>query len=433
MRFLGFNITREKYDFVPVNDKGDVISLSDFGSTSDFSNITTLHGQALAYSIVMPIKTIINRRSAAFGNGKLWLLDKEGNEVNTREANEARALLKNPNPVQTWLDFYIQQKVYKYIFGYCPIYLLRPVGMKKVSAIYNILPSIFSAEYTGKLYHQTDIKDIVKSYKISCNGVTSELPVDDVYISRDLSLSLDPYELLPESRLCAMQYETALTRALGEAKYTIVARRGALGILSNEARDAVGALPITPEEKKEVQDEYRRYGLSTTKNQIIITSANLRWQQIGISVKDLMLLELSDDVIMRIADAYDYPYELLGSTRGVTFANKNEAKKQFYNDVVIPEATADSEALTKLLGLENCHVDIDFSNISILQDDRKQKADTLNATISALNAALQSNAISAEEYRIELSKIIDIDPKNIVNNGQQQTATTEDGKQADSV
>jgi hypothetical protein len=432
MRFLGFNITREKYDFIPVNDKGDVINFRDFGCTSDFSNIATMEGQELAYSIVQPIKTIINRRSAVFGNGKLWILDKNGNEVNTTEANEARALLKNPNPTQTWTDFYLQQKVYKYVFGYCPIYLLRPAGMKKVSAIYNILPTIFLVEFTRKLYQQTDIKEIIKSYKIAHNGMVSELSIDDVYISRDLSLSLDPYELLPESRLCAMQYETALVHALGEAKYTMVSRRGALGILSNEAKDSVGALPLDPTEKKEIQDEYKRYGLSTSKNQIIITNANLKWQQMGISTRDLMLVELGDDTVMKIADAYDYPYELLGNTRGVTFANKNEAKKQFYNDVVIPEATADSEALTKLLELKNCHVDIDFSNVPVLQDDRKQKAETLSTTVGALSAALNANIISVEEYREELSKIIDIDPKNIITNGQ-QTATEESGKQADNV
>jgi hypothetical protein len=38
-----------------------------------------------------------------------------------------------------------------------------------------------------------------------------------------------------------------------------------------------------------------------------------------------------------------------------------------------------------------------------------------------------------EEYRIELSKIIDIDPKNIINNGQQQATTEENGQQADDV
>ncbi|MDR2775439.1 MAG: hypothetical protein LBC19_12010, partial [Tannerella sp.] len=177
MRFLGFNITREKYDFIPVNNKGDVISFSDFGCTPDFSNITTHHGQALAYNIVQPVKTVINRRSAAFGNGKLWILDKEGNEANTKEAVDARNLLKNPTPIQTWSDFYLQQKVYKYVFGHCPIYLLRPSGMKKVVAIYNISPLIFSVEFTRKLYQQTDIKEIIKSYKIAYNGMVSELSI----------------------------------------------------------------------------------------------------------------------------------------------------------------------------------------------------------------------------------------------------------------
>jgi phage portal protein BeeE len=265
--------------------------------------------------------------------------------------------------------------------------------------------------------------------------------VEDVYISRDASASMEAISLLPDSRLCSLQHEVALARALSEAKYAIVARRGALGILSNESHDAGGHIPLQPEEKKAVQDEYLRYGLSTKQNQIIITDANLRWQQIGLSVRELMLVELGEDTKMQLADAYDYPYEMLGSTRGVTFANKNEAKKQFYNDTVIPEASEDGAALTKFLQLEGGHVEIDFSKVTVLQEDKQKKAATLNTTVSALGSAYREGVISVEEYRKELSDLIDIDPDavpeqqptNENENEQQQGTGKAGGKQADDV
>jgi phage portal protein BeeE len=432
-----YNVFTGKYDFAPYNDKGGVIMFSGFGDTGDFSNIKTAEGQASAYQLVHAVRTVINRCSTPFGNGEVWVLDKNGNEVKTREATEAAALLKNPNPTQTWVEFYVQQNIYKRVFGYCPVYAVRPVGLRMVAALYNVLPLIFSVEYTGKLYNQTSIADIVKSYRIAHNGVSMELPIEDVYINRDDTASMDTVELLPDSRLCSLRYESALALSLSDAKYAIVARRGALGILTNETHDAVGSVPLSPEEKKDVQEDYSRYGLSTQKNQIVISSANLRWQQIGLGVRDLMLNEQGEDVKMQLADAYDYPYEMLGSTRGVTFANKNEAKKQFYNDTVIPSAKKDSEALTKFLGLENCRVDISFSKVPALQADKKQQAETLSTTIAALGSAYREGAISMEEYRKELSNLIDIDPgvipeKPDTQNEQQPKDTGKaGGKQAD--
>lgn len=404
-------------DFIPVDADGHIIHLGCFGNPEDFSNIHTPMGQALAYRIVSPVRTIINRRASAFGNGRIWVLDKDGNEPSTTEANEARNLLLQPNPLQTWEEFYIQQKIYKNIFGFCPVYKVRPIGFTSVKALYNILPIIFSVELTGKLYMQTDIKNIIKSYKITFEGKEEVLEIDDVYISKDISTNVECFKVIPESRLCSLRYESAISNALGDAKFTMVAKRGALGILSNESKDSIGIKPISKEERQSIKREYRNYGLTYDNEQVIITEANLKWQQMAISTKELMLIELGDDATMRIADAYDYPYELLGSIKGVTFSNKLEAKKQFYQDAVVPEAKSDEKALTKFLGLKNCHVEIDFSEVPVLQEDKKLNSETLDITITALRKAYEIDLVSIEECRQELSNIMKIDPKKIPTNG----------------
>jgi hypothetical protein len=432
MNIFGFNITKgtQVKDFIPYDPKNALIlSFSGFGCTPDFSNINTPPGQAYAYQCVRPIRMTINRRAQSFMNGKVWVLDKKGNEVKSAEAVLVRTLLENPNPLQTWADFYLQQKIYKYVFGYCPVYALRPAGMSEPAALYNILPLIFKPILTEKLYQQTKYKDIVCGYIISYNGIESNLSTDDVYISKDISQNLEVGKILPDSRLTNLQYEAAISNAIGEAKYITVSRRGALGILSDETKENSTSIPLTPDERRRIQEEYRKYGISTTQNQIIITNASLKWQQIGISIRELMLLELGDDANMKVADMYDYPYELFGNTKGVTFANKSEAKKQYYQDTVIPEANTDSQGLTKFLKLENSHIDIDFSHIPVLQEDRKRSAETLDITTKALSTALRDNTITIDEYRKELSKIIDIDPNQIPEQNEQNTTET-DGQQA---
>lgn len=416
-------------DFIPYDNKGYIIHLDGFGCSSDFSNIVTPHGQAQAYKLVRDIRMVINRRAGIFRNGKVWILDEDGNEPTTEEANNARKLLLNPNPLQTWTDFYIQQKVYKYIFGYCPVYKLRPVGMPGISALYNILPLIFEEKHTGQLYMQSDINNIISSYYLNYGGEKISLRVEDVYIAKDTTVNLDPNCFLPESRLTALQYDAALVRALGDARFTMVEKRGALGILSNDTKDAAGHLPVTDEEKKQIQREYSKYGLSTHKNQLIITDANLKWQQMAISTKDLMLLELGEDAKIQIADMFDYPAELLSSIKGTTYANKREAKKSLYEDVALPEAVSDSEQLTRELELESCRIEIDFSEVPVLQEDEKMRAETLRNTISALDTAYAKGIISILEYRTELSNLIEIEPEDIPdeNNGQEANQETETG------
>lgn len=397
-------------DFIPVDDKGWILHLDWLGHSKDFSNINTHAGQALAYRIVRDIKTVVNKRAEVFQNGKVWVLDSDLNEPNTVEANNTRALLRKPNPLQTWGEFYTEQKVYKYVFGYCPVYKLRPVGISTPKALYNILPLIFSVKYTGKLFQQTELRDIIDSYKISFNGKESLIDLDDVYISKDINPSLSMNCLMPESRLTGLQYDAALIYALGNARYSMVEKRGALGILSNETKDAIGAVTMQPAEKEEIQRAYSNYGITTEKNKVIITDANLKWQQMAMAVKDLQLLELGEDAKIQVSDVFGVPAELLGSIKGTTYANKQQAEKDFIQNSILPEAESDSEALTEFLGLRNCHIDIDFSNMPILQEDRKMRADTLKTTTEALDNALDKGIITSFEYRLELSKIIDIDP-----------------------
>jgi hypothetical protein len=114
-----------------------------------------------------------------------------------------------------------------------------------------------------------------------------------------------------------------------EARNVLITRKGALGILSNQTRDAAGSKPLKEGEKKEVQEDFQKYGLGKDQYQVIITNANLKWQPMTFSTKDLMLMEELEDSTRAIADNLDYPMYLLGFKEGSTFSNVGEQRNRF--------------------------------------------------------------------------------------------------------
>lgn len=409
-----------RINFIPSDANGNTIDIvGDSSCVMGWDDINTHIGQAIAYHTISPLQSIINKRSSLFQNGKVWVIDKDGNEPTTQEAERVRKLLKNPNPLQTWSEFYIQQKVYKYVFGYCPVYAVRGKLDNLPIALYNILPEIFNVETTGKLHKQIYIEDIIKSYYLKYGDEKIYLNINDVCILKDVTPCLETIKenseneinILPHSRLIALRFEAAICEKLSEAKYVITAKRGALGILSNDATDAGGNTALPKDEKENLQKEFARsYGLSLAQAQVIITRANLKWQQMSLSVRELQLIELTEDAVKQMSDAYDCPYELLANITGVTYANKNEAKKSIYQDIVIPESKDDAEALTKLLMLDNLIINIDYYHVAIMQEDLQRRSTTITTIINGLNSATQSGLIDRFEARKELSKYIDIDP-----------------------
>jgi hypothetical protein len=120
----------------------------------------------------------------------------------------------------------------------------------------------------------------------------------------------------------------------------LINRRGALGILSNNGKDVNGTLPLDPEEKKALEEDFKRYGIRKEQVQMIITNAALSWQQMGYPTKELMLFEEIEDDIMRMCDTYSYPYRLLSSNQANSLGG-TDAKvfdKRLYQAAIIPES-----------------------------------------------------------------------------------------------
>ena len=209
-----------------------------------------------------------------------------------------------------------------------------------------------------------------------------------------------------------------------------------MGILTNETKDSVGNLPVTPEEKERLQKEYNSsYGLRAKQRKIIITDAALKWQQMSFNVEQLKLFEGMDFNIQRISDALDYPYELLSSGKGATYANKLEAKKLLYQDTIIPISKLYAEKFTEFFGLDRASFFVDFSDVDCLRESEAEKADMLYKQNQAMKIAFDAKVISAAEWRLAIGMDENIykpdnDDTTNQNNEYDESGTnsTEEGK-----
>lgn len=371
-----------------------------FGPSRKIQDTTTIQGQIASYNFCPPVTSIINRKTKAFLNGYWWFEDKDGNESKSTELNDLKKLMESPNPLQSWRALISQAKIYEQIFGECFIYALRPVGMKKVSQLWVIPNWIGKFEYS-QYYGQAPLFSGFDKFVLETTSGKSELPVSDILHVKDISAnSLN--QLSGQSRLVSLQDPISNIIAAYESRNVLITRRGAIGILSNDSKDATGILPLKPDEKQELQDEFSRYGITKDKFQAIITNANLKWQSMTFPTKDLLLFEEVEDDTRQIADNLDYPMYLLGFKNGSTFNNVNEAKKGLYQDAIIPESEIWAESFTRFFGLQNAKFSISYDHLEVFKKGEKERAETIEAINRAFEIAYRNQIVTREEWRSEL-------------------------------
>lgn len=400
--------------------------------TVDFNSI---YGINDAYDKCSTLKAIVNRMALVIANVKMWIVDDSGNDVSDKY-NDLAVLLKRPNFIQTWTEFMQQLDVYRQLYGEAFIYASVPVGFNNANAtaLWVLNPLFIDIESNGRLYDQSDIENIGLRYIFNCSGQRRELDPSNVLHIKDVNQNIDfsPNDLRGSSRLLGLETSLANIIQAEEAIYTMNRDRGAIGILSNDQKDISGTIPLTDDEKESLRNQYQSlYGLSARQAKVIITNASLKWQSISFNVKDLMLLEGIEKNIQLIADALGYPYDLLSTSKGVTYENKAEAKKLLYQDSIIPIANLYAEKLTGFFGLENAKIEFDFSDIECLKKSEKEAAETLYQLNQAMQTAYNNGVISRAEWRLAIGMDEDVyKPEQLRQSGTlEESNTTKENEQ----
>lgn len=360
------------------------------------------------YLEVPEVAAVINKKATAFSNMKLEVVSKAtGKPVNNQEP--VVRLLRRPNYFQSQKEFLFQTKLFHEIFGNEYLYFLSPAGFRNVTGLFTLPPNFVEIEEPSTPYFlRSDFADGVQ-YWISFGNKRVSLERGKFLHINNASADLKSDNVFKgESRMRSLAGPIANIRAAYEARNVLIENRGALGILTNGQSDAIGSsLPLDPKEKEKLQKYFKQYGLTKHQSQVIITSLNLKWQQMTIDADKLQLFEETKYDQEKICDAYGVPFELFANQKGVTYDNKKEAKKELYENTIIPEAAEWVDALNRYFETQNRSWEIVFSfdHLDVFQENKKDRAQALSMLVTALSKAYADGALSLEEYKKELAKL----------------------------
>jgi phage portal protein BeeE len=374
----------------------------------------------LGYYLRVPeLQAIINYRAQVFASMivRMRRIDSK-KEV---EKHNILDLLQNPNPIQNFEEFAQQASIQKDIFGNGYSHPIFGTDPSNSQAIWNlpscdaeIIPSTNITSGKGIVFNQTEVEEIIKEYQFEYFQGQITYPPEEVIHFNDIQIRFDKEE---SDYLKGLSKINALTQAC-ENIVTAYEARGILqgnspmGIIANQTKDQMGTTPMNPDDKKEVQEKMRKqYGLSRKKWQYLVTNASLDFISMAVDINKLRLFEEVNEDQGAIADAYSFPIEIFQP--GTTFANKEQAKKQLYQDSIIPEATNWLQMLSKGLGLIDKGLELfpDFSEVPVMQDDLEKRTKMWNTATMSVDRIVKLGGeanfvyLSNEEVRDILKRI----------------------------
>lgn len=329
------------------------------------------------YIQIPELRTVINKRAIMMSSGTPILCDLDGNPV---EQHWALDLINNPNPTQSWSDVIfslaVNDGLFNNSFAYCPQRsfdirnLFVPLPSNKIKIV-----------GTGKYLDQLDTDGLIKEFQFWYDSKKHDtIEVSDmVYLNTPDGINL----LNPVNRIDTLKYPLSNIMASYNKRNVILENMGAIGILSSKKSDMGGALPMTPEEREEIQADWLR----RSKDKLVMTEADVNWTPMSYPTKDLMLFEELTEDKMAIIDAYGLSYYLFSQSNGATFTNVKEGMRMSYQDTIIPETEQMYATISQQLGLyeQGVYLKPDFSHIAVLQDDKAAEASAMNLRADAVN------------------------------------------------
>lgn len=357
-------------------------SLWSFGCNNDYQR---------ALDNCSPLTSILLGGAEAFSNGLFEVLNYSTQNYVRGAYREWDKLLSNPNPFASKMQFLQSLYINRRTYGYCYALPIYPTGFKdRPTAIY-ILPGEFirvEPRYKNKPFYEYAKGESIRRIYFSAGGYEKEIDENDLILFKDNTRAVNPYTLLPESLLCSLHYPISLFDSSQRAAISLVEARGPLGFISNsQSTDPLGKVPFTNEEKVELQRDLSRYGLDPTLWKYVISGQNLSWVPIQVNIAELRLDENKINAMKEWCWSFGYPFVLSPFSDQSTYNNVVEAKKQLYQDTIIPQAQSIIEQLNAGLQTHENNIDIKvtYEDLYIFQQSIKEKGDGLRS----LNLALQ--------------------------------------------
>lgn len=400
---LGFSDT----NFIPSDANGGIIDLK-HSADAAWLGLKSKVMQRYAYEYCAPLATVVDRLTEADVNGVPEIYKKGTDNISQSDFSiRLRKLFYAPNPIQTYSQFRAQQTAYKKVFGWCPVIAIKApkIDGSFATALWNLPPWTVSIVGTGKMLYQRDITNIIKEYRVNLLGDSVIVPASDMILLQDGNFQDDQNGYItPISKLVGLDFAISNFCVATEADNVLLTKKGPMGFVTHDAsavKDAVsGYLPMTPNEKNEVQNDLRQYGLTVRQWQYLITRQALKWVPMGFDSKQLGTKETIIQAERTICQRFNYSY-ILFSDSDSTYANQEGAHKTLYQNNVIPNNEADMREYARFFGCDDNKVEIKckFNHLPVLQQDELKKQEAALKQTQALDLDYRNRLITLNQYR----------------------------------
>lgn len=287
-------------------------------------------------------------------------------------------LVKDPNYYQSWQELIRANYAYYNILGNSYLYGIEANGFGgRITSLFN-LPAektVIDLAFDKSLPNWINE---VKGYVVSIGGTEYHLKPETVLHNRNISLRYDSgawvygiSKYIPGDKI------NNELRAIYDAKASIIEHRGALGIISNDSE-----FPDL-EQTQIVKDRLKQqFGLSGDQDKFIVTTQKLSWQQMSLNVQELQLIENAKYSFDKLCQLSEFD-PVIFSTDGSTFANKAEAIKDLYKNVIKTDVDELYETLSEWLSqyYGGDKIVPDWDKVQELENDKKVFTDMLTKQI----------------------------------------------------
>ena len=364
-----------------------------------------------ALQLCTPLSTVLNAIGRMLSNCELYVEDKNGNEK--RSFKDIRDLLNKPNPLQTRTTFLSNIEIVLKLYGYCPVFTVRPFESSLPYSMFVIPPSIFHLKSSGKIFRQYELKEIIDSVYLEYNGKVEYLNEEDYFLITDSSFNLPVkgYDITfnAMSENLSRPINNWLSATL--ADYRLTVNGGPKGILYSDYSDVMNNQPMMPDDKEELELKLKRqYGILNN-FPIAVSPFKVGWVPLDYDSDKLRLQENETKCEQMICSAYGINYSMFNDSK---YDNQESAKRSAYQDVVIPDSLKISESLSKELCPEGVKIRFDYSSIPCLQNDKSKESETLQRISDSIVKLVGNGLLTKEEARIHLAKYIDINPEELI-------------------
>jgi hypothetical protein len=354
-----------------------------------------------AFRKCSPLSAIVAQKAFAFTKGTVTVWNPATQKPMRGQFKEWDVLFRQPNPLQSGRQFFHQGYTYQQQYGYCVIDPSYPPGYTDRPYMLRVIPNYaIDWDYSGSEYLGRP-----RSARFTWNGRMEDLDIDRLIIIRDTaSTEIDETTGLPVSRAAVLEAEVSNIVAALDARGEMITDRGAMGILSNAAKDIAGVAPMRHGEKERVQALASKYGITRKQEKLIVTDSALSFTPMTFNTAELGLHPEHVASLKSICNRYGFPFTALAEGFEGKYNNSSNGRRDFQDTTIDPESMDFFEQLS--LGLkmydQNCEAYIDYSGVASVQQSQRERGLGEQAMSQALETQWDLGIVTRNNIRDKL-------------------------------